>query len=141
MLLAHSPSQLQSLAAKWRAIGMALVALAREITLAHKQRAHSGIAKAEYLEAALFAALVSLSGEIVVQSRDTGKRSAADEEAHRYLETVHALLSVMVLLIQQLRRDLACIAERWAALIGVLVSPKLTLVSAPVYTPGFLDSG
>ena len=135
-----SSSQLQLLAIKWQMIGMALIAIAREVSLAYKQRAHSGIAKADYLEAVLFAALVSLSGKIAEQVVAEQNRSASDEEALQYLRTVHALLSVTVLLIQQIRRDLALICERWLVLLrGPALFHQRNLTCFPINT-GYLDS-
>ena len=136
-----SPSRLQALAAKWRVIAMVLVAFAREITLAHKQRAHSGTAKADCLEAALFAALVTLSGEIATCSKIPKDRSGADKDALDYLVTIHALLSVMWLLIRQLRSDLSLISERWAGLASGAMPLEVSQVPVPIYLSDFLDSG
>ena len=134
---AASPSRLQTLATRWSLIGMALVALAREISLARKLRAHWGIAKADYLEAAFFAALVMLSGEI---AKSDTPRCRVDEDALLHLQTVHAMLSVMVLLIQQLRRELSVISERWTTLSFQRTLTQSKLPSHPQYARGFLDS-
>ncbi len=108
---------LQRLALKWQVLGMMLVALAREISLAHKMHAEAGVRKAELLEAALYAGLVQLSGDIAAQT--SGKaRSREDETTIAYLSTVHKLLGALALLIRQLKADLeaaSAIRPRWQA--------------------------
>ena len=137
----RSPSRLRALATRWSLIGMMLIALARDISLAHKQRGHWGIAKAEMLEAAIYCALMSLSRDIADHGCAPNARSPDDEAAFRHLKTVHAMLGVTALLVRQLRVDLALIAERWQNLSnGVGVLPVQTRRSALV-VPAFLDSG
>ena len=57
MMFAPSPgSPLQALAMKWQMLAVMLVALAREVSLAHRLRAGAGVPKAELLESDLEAA-------------------------------------------------------------------------------------
>ena len=141
MMFAPSPgSPLQALAMKWQMLAVMLVALAREVSLAHKMRAGAGVPKAELLEAALYAALVQLSGDIAAASASPD-RSAADEDARLYLKTAHALLGVTALLIRQLKADLEAARAVRAALAGKPAFYSQAVIRPRPSAPPFLDSG
>ena len=118
-----------------------LTALAYEVSLAHKQQGHWGLAKADYLEAALFAALVSLSRDIAAHTGAPRRRSRGEEDALRLLKTVHAMLGVVALLVRQLRAELAKMAEHWEKLMQGYRAYLPRRLSCADAEPGFLDSG
>jgi len=104
----------------------------------HKMGARGGAAPAAMLEAWLYCALVELSAEIAAHS---GKPACpADAEALEYLKTVHTLLSILALLITQLRRNL----ESWAAALSgftqLSFAGPVPFAPAPVAAIGYLDS-
>ena len=136
-----SQQHLQALAAKWRVLGMMLVAFARQINLAHKMRAQVGAHKARLLEAALFAALVQLSADITAAAAQEDALNADDRRELSYLETVHALLGVLALMTRQLKADLANAAERWAKLNAQIALAGAQIGQERAYPPNYLDSG
>ena len=130
---------LQALAGQWRVLAVMLVALARQVSLAHKMRSEAGLHKAELLEAALYAALVQLSAEISAASQKP-LRNRADKDALAYLETVHALLGVTALLVREFKADFALAAEQWQ-LLQQPADLDVRLTKPAHLTGGFLDSG
>ena len=117
-----------------------LVALARQVSLAHTCGAQRGIRKADALEAMLYAGLVDLSADIAAHERADAGRTQSDQDALAFLKMAHALLSVTALLIAQLKRDLAILAERLAALSGAWRLENTALPPAARVSIPFLDS-
>lgn len=135
---AHPPS-LQRLSLRWRLFGMMLVAFARQVSLAHKMRAAAGLHKAEWLEAAIYAALVELSADTVAAAQ-MPSRSKADDEALAFLNRVHSLLGVMALLMRQFKADFTRAAEWWLGLSAGTAFTSEPAIGALLPGPDFLDS-
>lgn len=139
MIKQYLPNRLDALAVKWRTLGMMAVAFARQIVMAEKMRAHSGAAKAELLEAWLYAALVQLSADIAAAS-DIRRPNKDERYALTYLKTAHALLSVLVLTISEIRRQLDRAAERLSNLAGKPPNTFISMRSSLMGDQTYLDS-
>jgi len=139
MRLFHpSPSPLQMLAVRWRVFGAMLIALARLVSMSHKQGAHGGARRAEMIEMRIYSALVELSSEISTHSSQNLNRS--DKDALTYLKTAHALLGVIALLVRQLRMELQAAAETHVKLCGFAKESGDTNRQKPIEVYGYLDS-
>ena len=135
-----NPSCLQRLAAQWSLLGQMLVAFARLVSRAETQGAVGDLRKAEWLEAALYAALVQLSADITAASKRPPKPGSKDAAALTHLKTVHALLGVLALLTRQLKANLRLLAERLAALNTLVVEQPFRAQWATLVHPEYLDS-
>ena len=129
-------SPLEQLAIQWSLFGQLLVVFARQVVLADKLCASGGIRKAELLEAAIYAALIQLSAEIA-RAKPRGEK---DRAALAHLKTVHALLSVMALMVRQLKADFQARVDAFAALSSTARERAWALPDAQIGGPGFLDS-
>ena len=139
MCPASSPT-FRHLAARWQVIALVLVAAARQISLAYKSGAHGRICKAEELEAVLYLALVRLSADIAAAAPVGSNTARSKDPDLKFLEVAHALLSVLTLLITQLKQDLAADAERLAILRGAAIIAREFGLSAQMRAPAYLDS-
>lgn len=119
-------SALERLAVRWQTIGLILVALARQVSMAHKQRAHGGAEKAGMLEAAIMVALVELAKELDTVSDTPQSLNPRDQNAVEFLKTLQALLGVLALLIRQLGLNLRDLQDGKE-------DPQTLMICAPVY--------
>ena len=132
-------SHVQSLAVQWSLLAMKAVAFARQVSMMTKMGSHSGARKAELLEAWIYAALIKLSADIA-RASDTHHSSKDDRAALAHLKTVHAMLSMVALLMAAIKRDLSCAAEMLLRLAGAPPIAAMPLRRGPVTSPAFLDS-
>lgn len=130
-------SPLQSLACRWQVIALMLVALARQVSMSAKMRAHGGAETARLIKAQIYSALIELSSEIAAAPPP---QNSEDDFALTYLKTVHALLSVMALMCRQIGSDLLAAAEWLAALAGTYLLAGARKHALPAQSVGYLDS-
>jgi len=131
---------IQHLACFWQAFTRAMVAMARQISMAHKRGSHGDIRKADLLEAALYAGLVRLSKEIAEHAHADQTRARETADALNYLKMLHALMSVLALLIAQLKREIAEAAEQLTSLRGLPAYEDAAMWPAPAQALSFFDS-
>ena len=133
-------SPIHILAAQWRVLGMMAVAIGRQVSLATKMRSRAGVHEAEMLEAFLYAALVKLSRQIAVYSENGVPTCPEEARALEYLKSVHIHLSILALLITQMRRDLEAETDKFTAFQNLQRPIVIMVLASTLDSPPFLDS-
>lgn len=133
-------TRLQSLAARWCVWAQVLIALARRVSMSHKQMAHGGAAEAEMVEAQLYVALVQVSADISHYAARKKHLSRADKQALAYLHKVRTMLSIVALLVRQLRADLQAMAETLKALRGCAMEERRAAETRLHERPWYIDT-
>lgn len=134
----------QTLAVRWRALGLLAVAMARHVMNLKRRRAPNALRQAELLEAWLFAAIAEMTTDVRAETAVTGKPAREDEhaDARHYINIVYAYLMILALFVRQLISDLRAAGDNWAVLLGI---PAIPTPAGParqrIAAPPFLDSG
>lgn len=128
---------LPQLAAKWRVLGLMLVAFARVAAAMHRADARGAREKAEALAAFAAVAVIDIHREIAALPAAS---SAADRQAAEHLQVIAERLALLALLGQRLALGLAeRVCPPWSNGLwaGLFAAP---LPSGPACAPVYLDT-
>ena len=121
-------------------IAGALIACLREISKVRSAGSRSNAQRAAMLEAGAYAAVTKLAAEISAITTSGETLSPEDAYGLKHLEALYLTLSILALMVSQLRRDLADAAERFETLGAFTSSFFVYLPTVPIRLLGYLDS-